>query len=48
MVTVTGVMIKKRTRPQPRIREKSPEKDDEPLSESEANLPFVTFQLFSV
>ena len=45
-VTVTRTMIKKRTRPQPRIRDISPEKDDEPHSENEANLPFVTFQLF--
>ena len=44
-----ATMIKKRTRPQPRIREISPEKDDEPPSENdEANLPFVPFRLFSL
>ena len=43
-------MIKKRTRPQPRTREISPNKDEEPLSENEeeTNLSFVSFQLFSV
>jgi hypothetical protein len=39
-------MIKKRTRPQPRIRETSPEKDEEPPSDNdEANLPFVLFSV---